>query len=211
MNEPGTATMSTATIMRRLSAIRVFFRFLLYEGLVVSDVVSNIESPSVWKRLPDTLSPEEKTALLKSLYARAGYGEVLRDLIEEGKKREEIKDAPAFKQFVQSVKESQLGSDPALSAMGRAHLFWPRHNNAAYPKIHELMKEQEMSISRERVRLIRRREGLQVVTKRKKRRILGLTTQWVHQALYPNHVWSYDFVFDQTEDRRTLKCMTVVD
>ncbi len=88
----------------------------------------------------DTLSPEDKTALLKSLYAQAGYGEVLRDLIEEGKKREEIKDAPAFKQFVQSVKENQLGSDPALSAMGRAHLFWPRHNNAADPKIHELMK-----------------------------------------------------------------------
>ncbi len=40
---------------------------------------------------------------------------------------------------------------------------------------------------------------------------MGLTTQWVNRAKYPNHVWSYDFVFDQTEDRRTLKCMTVVD
>jgi len=80
-----------------------------------------------------------------------------------------------------------------------------------YRKIYELMKEQQMAISRERVRLIRRREGLQVVRKRRKRRILGQTTQWVHRACYPNHVWSYDFVFDQTEDRRTLKCLTVVD
>jgi len=86
-----------------------------------------------------------------------------------------------------------------------------RYSYWGYRKIYDLMKERGFAISRERVRLIRRREGLQVVTKRKKKRILGLTTQWVHRALYPNHVWSYDFVFDQTEDRRTLKCMTVVD
>ncbi len=80
-----------------------------------------------------------------------------------------------------------------------------------YRKIYDLMKGKGIAVSRERVRLIRRREGLQVVRKCKKRRILGQTTQWVHRACYPNHVWSYDFVFDQTEDRRTLKCLTVVD
>jgi len=80
-----------------------------------------------------------------------------------------------------------------------------------YRKIYNLMKTEEIAISRERVRLIRRREGLQVVTRRKKRKILGQATQWVHRALYPNHVWSYDFVFDQTGDHRTLKCMTIVD
>lgn len=86
-----------------------------------------------------------------------------------------------------------------------------RYSYWGYRKIYDLMKGNEISISRERVRLIRRREGLQVVIKRKKQRILGQTTQWVHRACYPNHVWSYDFVFDQTENRRTLKCLTVVD
>lgn len=76
-------------------------------------------------------------------------------------------------------------------------------------KVYALMKAEGWSISRERVRLIRRREGLQVVRKRRKRRVLGTTTQWVHRACY--HVWSYDFVFDQTEDGRRLKCLTVVD
>ena len=61
------------------------------------------------------------------------------------------------------------------------------------------------------MRLIRRREGLQVVRKRRKRKVLGTTTQWVNRAQFPNHVWSYDFVFDRTEDARQLKCMTVVD
>jgi len=86
-----------------------------------------------------------------------------------------------------------------------------RYSYWGYRKIYALMKENEIAISRERVRLIRCREGLQVVTKCKKRNILGLTTHWVQRALYPNHVWSYDFVFDQTHDHRRLKCMTVVD
>ena len=80
-----------------------------------------------------------------------------------------------------------------------------------YRKIYDLMKGKGIAVSRERVRLIRRREGLQVVRKRRKRKLLGTTTQWVNRARFPNHVWSYDFVFDRTEDARQLKCLTVVD
>ncbi len=50
-----------------------------------------------------------------------------------------------------------------------------------------------------------------MVRKRRKREVLGTTTQWVHRAAYPNHVWGYDFVYDQTEDGRQLKRLTVVD
>lgn len=85
-----------------------------------------------------------------------------------------------------------------------------RYPYFGYRKIYDLMRG-SWSISRETVRLIRRREGLQVVKKRRKRKVLGMTTQWVKRALYPNHVWSYDFVFDRTEDARQLKCLTVVD
>ena len=31
------------------------------------------------------------------------------------------------------------------------------------------------------------------------------------KALYPNHVWTYDFLFDQTADGRGLKLLPVVD
>lgn len=86
-----------------------------------------------------------------------------------------------------------------------------RYSYFGYRKIYDLVRQEPLHISRERVRTVRRREGLQVVTKRRKRRILGLTTDWVRRAQYPNHVWSYDFVFDQTEDGRQLKCLTVVD
>lgn len=85
-----------------------------------------------------------------------------------------------------------------------------RYDYWGYRKIYDLVRG-EMAIGRERVRLIRRREGLQVRSKRRKRRALGQSTRWVHRAEYPNHVWSYDFVHDQTMDGRRLKFLTVVD
>jgi transposase InsO family protein len=80
-----------------------------------------------------------------------------------------------------------------------------------YRKIFALMDRERFPIGRERVRLIRRREGLQVVRKRRKKRVLGRSTQWVHRASHPNHVWSYDFVHDQTIDGKRLRCLTIVD
>jgi len=86
-----------------------------------------------------------------------------------------------------------------------------RYDYWGYRKIYDLMQRAEIAVGRERVRLIRRREGLQVRQKQHKRKVLGRSTQWVHRAQYPHHVWSYDFVMDQTIDGRTLKCLTVVD
>lgn len=80
-----------------------------------------------------------------------------------------------------------------------------------YRKIYDLVDRTRYPVSRERVRLIRRREGLQVARKRRKKRLLGQSTQWVHRAEYPHHVWTYDFVFDRSDDERSLKFLTVVD
>lgn len=86
-----------------------------------------------------------------------------------------------------------------------------RYSYWGYRKIYDLIDRDLFPVGRERVRLIRRREGLQVVQKRKKKKVLGRSTQWVYRAEYPNHVWSYDFVSDRVIDGRTLKCLTVVD
>jgi putative transposase len=62
----------------------------------------------------------------------------------------------------------------------------------------------------------RRREGLQVPQKQRKRCRKRNSTAvvdraLVDRALYPNHVWSYDFVADQTIDERRLRFLTVFD
>lgn len=86
-----------------------------------------------------------------------------------------------------------------------------QYDRMGYRKLYTLLVESGWQVSRETVRLIRKREGLQVRKKQKKRRLLGRSTTDLLKAQYPNHVWSYDFMYDQTEDGRTLKYLTVVD
>lgn len=86
-----------------------------------------------------------------------------------------------------------------------------RYPRFGYRKIFDLLKREGVAVSRERVRLIRKQEGLQVIKKQKKRRAYGKSTTARCQAKYPNHVWSYDFISDQTADGRRIRCLTIID
>ncbi|MFA5150863.1 MAG: site-specific tyrosine recombinase XerD [Candidatus Omnitrophota bacterium] len=52
------------SIARRLAAIRMFHRFLTRERILKSDPSTLIESPKLWKRVPETLSLNEVEALI---------------------------------------------------------------------------------------------------------------------------------------------------
>ena len=58
--------LSANSLSRGLAAIKVFYRFLLREKITSSDPTDMIESPKLWKRLPDTLSLEEIESLLNA-------------------------------------------------------------------------------------------------------------------------------------------------
>src|SRR3989339_1532459 len=53
-----------ATLARRISGLRRFFRFLLGEGLMKEDPTGNLRSPRLGLHLPDVLSMEEVERLL---------------------------------------------------------------------------------------------------------------------------------------------------
>lgn len=55
---------SANSIARRLAAIRMFHRFLSRERILKSDPTSLIDSPKLWKKIPETLSLNEVVALL---------------------------------------------------------------------------------------------------------------------------------------------------
>jgi len=59
-----------------------------------------------------------------------------------------------------------------------------RYPYFGYRKIYELMRG-SWSMSRARVLPICRREGLQMVKKRRKRKLMGTSTNWVHRAGFP--------------------------
>ena len=68
-------------------------------------------------------------------------------------------------------------------------------------------------INRKRVQRLWREEGLRVPARKRKRRRLGKSTVSAERlrAERPNHVWAFDFQFDQTACGRTLKLLNIVD
>jgi integrase/recombinase XerD len=66
--------LATNSIARRLAAIRMFYRFLVRERILKSDPSSLVESPKLWKKIPDTLSVNEVEALLDQPNIRQTQG-----------------------------------------------------------------------------------------------------------------------------------------
>lgn len=68
-------------------------------------------------------------------------------------------------------------------------------------------------VNAKRVHRLWKREGLKVPNRQRKKRRLGHGENGCTRrgAGHMNHVWSYDFVFDQTRDGRRLKLLPVVD
>lgn len=65
---------SANSIARRLAAIRMFHRFLSRERILKTDPTSLIDSPKLWKKIPETLSLNEVDALLEQPNIRDRQG-----------------------------------------------------------------------------------------------------------------------------------------
>lgn len=66
--------LQTTSLARRLVAVKLFHRFLFKEGRLREDITSTLESPRIWKRLPEflTLAEMEKMLQLPKLKDEAG-------------------------------------------------------------------------------------------------------------------------------------------
>ena len=53
-----------SSLARRMVTMKVFFRFLLKEKLIASNVVEVMDTPKIWRLIPDYLSEEEVEDLL---------------------------------------------------------------------------------------------------------------------------------------------------
>lgn len=62
------------SVARGLAAMKVFFRFLAREGFLKSDIASIIETPKLWKNLPDAISLHEVDRLLSAPNLRDWMG-----------------------------------------------------------------------------------------------------------------------------------------
>lgn len=82
-----------------------------------------------------------------------------------------------------------------------------------YRRIWVLMRQEGWRVNHKRIYRLWRREGLKVPRRVRQRRRLGQSENGCsrYRAEYPNHVWSWDFLYDRTEDGRPLKLLTMVD
>ena len=87
------------------------------------------------------------------------------------------------------------------------------HPRAGYRMATALLRRDGRKINPKRVRRLWRQEGLKVPRRQRKRQRLGKSDHGTQRlkAERVDHVWSYDFVFDQTEDGRRLKWLPICD
>lgn len=88
-----------------------------------------------------------------------------------------------------------------------------RHPRYGYRFVWALLREEGFKVNRKRVYRLWRKEGLKVPVKRHKRRRLGTSENGIvhHRATHKDHVWTWDFVHDRTEDGRAIKWLSIVD
>ena len=80
-----------------------------------------------------------------------------------------------------------------------------------YGRIRSALAKEGWTVSRKQVLRIRRRERLKVRPKPKKISRRGVATGLPTQPTHPHHVWTWDFIFDRTDNGGTLKMMTLLE
>jgi putative transposase len=88
-----------------------------------------------------------------------------------------------------------------------------KYGRYGYRRVRQLLIDDGWRVSVKRVYRIWRREGLKVPKKQPKRGRLWLNNGSCIRLRpeRPNHVWSYDFVQDRTQDGRPIRMLTVID
>lgn len=96
---------------------------------------------------------------------------------------------------------------------GRVIQLASEYGRYGYRQITDLLKMEGWDVGKDRVFSIWQREGLKVPQKQPKRGRLWLADGSCIRLRpeFKNHVWSYDFVSDQTHDGRKFKILNIID
>jgi transposase InsO family protein len=86
-----------------------------------------------------------------------------------------------------------------------------KHPRYGYRRIGAVMRREGWRVNDKRVQRVRNEEGLQVSKKQRKMKRLGMSTAERQRAERPNHVWSWDFVADQTDNGSNIRLLTLID
>lgn len=106
--------------------------------------------------------------------------------------------------------EAKLKIVATCELTARLHVLASQHPTYGYRRIHVVLRKEGIKVNRKRVHRLWKQENLMLTTRaktKKKRTGQGVPCS----AERPNHVWTYDFIFDETMDGQKLKFLTLVD
>jgi len=99
----------------------------------------------------------------------------------------------------------------SLSVRKRTKELALENKRYGYRRITALLRREKKMINPKRIEKIWKEEKLTLPRKRPKKRINRVLAELPNKALRPNHVWTYDFVFDRTATGALLKMLAIVD
>ena len=73
---------SSRSQARKISGLKSFFKFLVFEGYLKTSPMSNIESPKLGRKLPDILNVEEISQMINSIDEKGNFGQRNKTIIE---------------------------------------------------------------------------------------------------------------------------------
>ena len=97
-----------------------------------------------------------------------------------------------------------------MRRLAEAHPRW------GYRQIHALLVEEGWKVNRKRIERLWRLEGLKVPPSKSKksgRKAGGGSPNsiWNLPALYPDHIWTFDFMTDRTVDGAAFRILNIID
>lgn len=111
----------------------------------------------------------------------------------------------------QRYQKRQTGEEESLVL--RVAELASQYGRYGYRRITALLHNEGWQVNHKRVERVWRREGLKVPARQPKRGRLWLNDGSCLRLKpeFPNHVWSYDFMFERTHDRRAFRILNVID
>lgn len=88
-----------------------------------------------------------------------------------------------------------------------------QYGRYGYRRVSVLLRTEGWRVNHKRVERLWRQEGLKVPQRQPKRKRLWLKDGSCIRLrpMYPNHVWSYDFVSERTTDGRPIRILNIID
>lgn len=139
-----------------------------------------------------------------------------RQLIYHVQKRKDVSERRACRvlkqpRSTQRYQAKQADTEEPLTA--RIIALASEYGRYGYRRITALLRNEGWTVNHKRVERIWRQEGLKVPPKQPKRGRLWLNDGSCIRLRpeYPNHVWSYDFMQDRTDNGSAFRILNIID